>query len=99
MKLEEYKALVTKMVTDPDTAQATATELLNAITEDDGIRAGYESQISDLNDRIAKLNETNSKLFLNVTGQAKQEEEEQEKTPKELFNELFDERFYSKEKE
>lgn len=99
MQLEEYKSLITKMVTEPDSAQAIATDLINAITEDDGIRQGYESQITDLNTRISKLNETNSKLFMSVTGQTKQEEEEPEKTPKQIFGELFDERFYSKDKE
>lgn len=96
MKLDDYKALVTKIVTEPDVAEATATDLINALTEDDGIRQGYESQIEELNNRITKLNETNSKLFLNMTGSPKEakEDEELEKSPKEIFNTLFDERYY-----
>lgn len=95
MKLEEYTDLINKIVSDPDTAEETGSQILEALKADDTARAEQSSLLSETKEQVKTLK---SQIFQMRTGQIK-EEPKQEKTPKDIFNELFDKKYYSNRKE
>lgn len=55
---------------------------------------------TELTERNKKLNDANASLFLKtVGGKTETEEEEEEKTPRQIFNELFDAKYNHKGEE
>lgn len=84
MKSEEYKALLAKMIADPDTAQETAGSIMEEIDKDfayiatakDTITKG-EEKIKDL---TTQVNAYKAREFLGTFG--KPEEKEEEEKPK-----------------
>lgn len=101
MKYDEYQKLVTKLLEGGDDKEVTAQQILDGLKADDGKRAEDAETIKKQKSRIETLSETNSKLFLQATGQAsdkKEENEGEEKNPKDEFDVLFDARFYPGEK-
>lgn len=93
MTLDEYKAAINEMISNPDAAGEKGAAIIEALTADDAARVQMQEQVESQKKTIADLN---SKLFMTQTGQAKKEEEHEE-TPRETFNRLFDERFYPEE--
>lgn len=99
MTYEEYENLVTILTTATDGKEGVAADLLAALKEDDAKRTADQTTIAELNNKVSKLNETNSKLFLSMTGNGgKSKEDEHEKTPREIFNELYDKKYYGDKK-
>lgn len=95
MTLEEYTAAIQSMIDDPSKAGETGASVLESLKADDAQRATLEAQAKEQQKTITQLN---SKLFMSQTGTATKTEDESEKTPREIFNELFDARFYPEEK-
>lgn len=95
MKLEDYTNLVTKIVTSDTEREETGQTLLEALKADDLARTEAEEKSRAQEEKIKKLSEANSRLFLQVTGQSVPDAG-QEKTPEEDFTELFNKRFYPK---
>lgn len=93
MKVEEYEALINKMISSPDESAATGKSILEAIKADDAERTSLAETAGAQKKKIAELN---SELFMTATGKGKEPEEEHKETPKEAFNRMFDERFYPK---
>lgn len=98
MKIEDYKKLVTELTNAEDNREGIAKDIIDALEADASEHAAALQTIEEQNTKIIKLNETNSKLFLSVTGQAKNEPEEPEKTPEQRFAELYDAKYYHEEK-
>lgn len=91
MKVEEYEQLINKMISEPDNAGETGKSILDAIRADDTARVADAETIKA---QKAKISELNSAIFMSATGKPPDAKEEHEETPKEMFNRLFDERFY-----
>lgn len=68
MTLEEYKALIDKMIANPDTAAATADEIINNLKADTNTLAELEAMHAENEKRIKDLQETNIKLFMSRGG-------------------------------
>lgn len=100
MKYEEYEKIVTELTTATDGKEAIATDLLKALKEDDAKRLADLNELTELTSKIDKLNEANSKLFLSLTGAEEKEgdPENDEKSPRERFNELYDAKYYGDKK-
>lgn len=100
MTYDEYQKLITKLLEGGDDKEVTAQQILEGLKADDGKRVEDSETIEKQKKRIETLSETNSKLFLQATGQApeKKDEQEEEKDPKAEFDSLFDARFYPGEK-
>lgn len=102
MKYEEYEALIKKTQEEgADKAPANLAAILDAIKADDAQRVKDAETIATQEKRITDLQKANSDLFLRSTGNqgANSEEEEEEKSPREIFNELFDARYYPKKED
>lgn len=69
MKAEDYKNLITEMVSHPDSAADTATKLFAMVKEDSEIFETLTTKVSSQAQKIRDLQDTNTKLFLSVTGQ------------------------------
>lgn len=70
MKAEDYKNLITEMVSHPDNAADTATKLIELVKEDSEIFENLTNKVSSQDKKIRDLQDTNTKLFLSVTGQS-----------------------------
>lgn len=79
MTVDEYRDKITSMVQNPETSGEVGSELITSITEDLSTIDSMKAQLSESEKKIRDLQDANVKLFLSVTGQAKQEEEEEEK--------------------
>lgn len=95
MTLEEYNKAIADMINAPDRLGENGAALLENIKADDAARAEAQKTIDEQKKTIADLN---NKIFMSTTGTAPAQTEEKEKTPREIFNELFDARYYPKEK-
>lgn len=95
MTYDEYNKAITDMINNPDKLGENGASLLEKIKIDDANRAEAQKTIEEQKKTIADLN---NKIFMAATGNTPAQTEEQEKTPREIFNELFDARFYPKEK-
>lgn len=81
MTYDEVKTRITALVGNPDTAQENAVTLLSDLEKDYTTLDSMTSKVSESEKRIRDLQDTNQKLFLSVTGQPAEEEEEKEDTP------------------
>ena len=70
MKAEDYKNLITEMVSHPDNAAETATKLIDMVKEDSEIFENLTNKVNSQDQKIRDLQDTNTKLFLSVTGQS-----------------------------
>ena len=68
MTLDEYKEKINGIISNPDTAPATAAEVLKEIEIDLGAKDASDTKVSELETKVADLQDTNMKLYLNVTG-------------------------------
>lgn len=97
MKIEDYEKLVQSVVAGGDDKEAKATDLLEALRADDAKRTEDAQKMQQQEDRIRTLTETNSRLFLSVSGGNNSDGSGSEGTstnPRDTFNDLFDKRFY-----
>ena len=77
MKTEDYKILITEMVSHPDNAAETATRLMDMVKEDSEIFENLTNKVSSQDQKIRDLQDTNTKLFLSVTGQSDDDDDEE----------------------
>ena len=76
MKAEDYKNLITEMVSHPDNAAETATKLIDMVNEDSEIFESLTNKVSSQDKKIRDLQDSNTKLFLSVTGQSDDDDDE-----------------------
>ncbi len=69
MKIEEYRAKIDGLLTNPDTALAGIGEVYDALTEDLTTRDSLASENEQLKQTVQELRETNIKLYMQ-TGSA-----------------------------
>ena len=79
MTIDEYRDKITSMIQKPEASGETGAELITSITEDLSTIDSMKVQLSESEKKIRELQDANVKLFLSVTGQSKQEEEEEKK--------------------
>lgn len=89
MKYEEYEAKLNDVVKNPDSAATAVLDILKDIKADTDTLASLEAGIAERDGRIRDLQDTNMKLFLRQTGSGSEEEEE--KDPDAVLDELFKE--------
>lgn len=82
MTYEEVKTAVQSIVSSPDEAATLAAPLLEAIRGDYSTMENLAGEVSQQAERIKSLQDTNMRLFLQVTGEP-QQTEEPEQTPTE----------------
>lgn len=80
MTYDEVKTFVTDLVTNPDTAGEKSIQFLKDLETDYTTMTSLAEQHKTDEERIRTLQDTNQKLFLSVTGQPKDDPEE-EKEP------------------
>ncbi len=68
MTYEEYEKKLTALVTDPDSAPVAVQDILNEIKADTDVIASLTADISAKDEKIRGLQDTNTKLFLQITG-------------------------------
>ena len=78
MKAEDYKNLITEMVSHPDNAAETATKLIDMVKEDSEIFESLTNKVSSQDQKIRDLQDSNTKLFLSVTGQSCDNDDDEE---------------------
>ena len=78
MKAEDYKNLITEMVSHPDNAAETATKLIDMVKEDSEIFESLTNKVSSQDQKIRDLQDSNTKLFLSVTGQSDDNDDDEE---------------------
>lgn len=99
MTLEEYTNKIRELVTATDDKETRAQDIIAAITADDAKRTETAGKLEEQEKRIKTLTETNSRLFLSVTGGNKTQDggAPEEENPAETFTKLFNERYYKGE--
>ena len=78
MTYEEFKSGITALVSKPDTALAELPAFLEQVKADYETRDTSVSKVSEQEERIRTLQDTNMRLFLAQTGQAVEDKEEPE---------------------
>lgn len=78
MTYEEVKNRLTDIVGNPDTAQEKAVVFLSDLETDYTTLDNMAKKVSEQENRIRDLQDTNQKLFLSVTGTPEPEPEEPE---------------------
>lgn len=68
MTYEEYEKKITGIVTNPDSAPTAAQELLGDIRADLDTLTSAQESLASRDEQIRSLQDTNTKLFLQVTG-------------------------------
>lgn len=88
MKYEDYEAKLTELVKNPDSAAVAVQDILKDLKADSETFASLEADIAVKDGRIRDLQDTNTKLFLRQTG-GSEDQDDPEKSPDEVLNELF----------
>ena len=78
MTYEEYSKNINEVLSNPDTALANITPVLEEIKKDTEALTSAMSENESLKERIRDLQDTNMKLYLAQTGTPDEEPEEQE---------------------
>lgn len=74
MKYEDYESRLTGVVTNPDSAPTAVQEILSELKSDTATMESMAAEISAKDAKIRELQDTNTKLFLQVTGTDSSEE-------------------------
>lgn len=91
MTYEEYSDKITNILSNPDTALAEITPVLEALKEDLARLDAANGEIENLNGRVSDLQETNIKLFLSQNAGEPEDDEDEDEDEKEVeafFEEL-----------
>ena len=88
MKAEDYKKLITEMVSHPDNAAETATKLIDLVKEDSEIFENLSNKVNSQSQKIRDLQDTNTKLFLSVTGQSDDDDDDEDSFDNMSFDEF-----------
>lgn len=91
MKYEDYEKSLSEVVKNPDQAAIAVQDILKNLKADSETFAALEASVSEKDGRIRDLQDVNTKLFLRCTGGEDNTDDDDEKTPDEVINELFKE--------
>ena len=78
MTVDEYKDKINGLVSNPDTAATEALSLIDEITKDLGELGAAKTSVSELQAKVADLQDTNMKLYMNIAGATSDDEPEDE---------------------
>ena len=78
MTVDEYKDKINGLVSNPDTAATEALSLIDEITKDIGELGAAKTSVSELQAKVADLQDTNMKLYMNIAGGSSDDEPEDE---------------------
>ena len=78
MTVDEYKDKINGLVSNPDTAATEALSLIDEITKDIGELGAAKTSVSELQAKVADLQDTNMKLYMNIAGGSFDDEPEDE---------------------
>ena len=76
MTVDEYKDKINGLVSNPDTAATEALSLIDEITKDLGELGAAKTSVSELQAKVADLQDTNMKLYMNIAGGTSDDEPE-----------------------
>lgn len=79
MTYDEVKTRITELIGNPDTAQENAVGVLKDLEADYTNMDSMTAKVAEQDEKIKTLQDTNQRLFLSVTGQADEPEDEEEK--------------------
>lgn len=68
MKYEDYESKLTGVVSNPDSAPIAVQEILKDLKSDAATMDSMAAELSEKDAKIRELQDTNTKLFLQVTG-------------------------------
>lgn len=88
MTRDEVMNLITQAA-NADTAPAALQQLQGAVSDLFTTNETLTQTVNDQNATIATLRDTNMRLFLSQTQKIEEKEQEEEKTPDQIFEELF----------
>ena len=98
MKIDEYKAKIDGLLTNPDTALAGIGEVYDALSEDLTTRDSLAEENETLKKTVQELRETNIRLYMAQGGDNTEDDssddevvDEDVKAVDEFFEELFEE--------
>lgn len=74
MTYDEYQAKITELVSNPESAAVLAQDILKEIKTDTDIITSITADNQNKDAKIRSLQDTNTKLFLQVTGSSSPEE-------------------------
>ena len=78
MTVDEYKDKINGLVSNPDTAATEALSLIDEITKDLGELGAAKTSVSELQAKVADLQDTNMKLYMNIAGGPSDDDQEDE---------------------
>ena len=78
MTVDEYKDKINGLVSNPDTAATEALSLIDEITKDLGELGAAKASVSELQAKVADLQDTNMKLYMNIAGGPSDDDQEDE---------------------
>lgn len=78
MDAQKYKDFITGLVKEPEKAAEAAAAFMSTIDEDGASFDALKAKVAEQDEKIKSLQDANIRLFLSVTGQAEQEQEEEE---------------------
>lgn len=99
MTYEEYEKRINGALANPDTAPTEFVNILSDLKTDLTAKDTLETEKTELETRVRDLQDTNMKLYLSVTGNSNEDEEEDE--PAEgtaVVDELMEKLFKESEK-
>lgn len=79
MTYDEVRTRITDLIGNPDTAQEHAVGVLKDLEADYTNMDSMTAKVAEQDEKIKTLQDTNQRLFLSVTGQADEPEDEEEK--------------------
>ena len=96
MTYEEYEKRINGALANPDTAPTEFVNILSDLQTDLTAKETLETEKTELETRVRDLQDTNMKLYLSVTGNSDEDEEEDEPAEgtavvDELMDKLFKE--------
>lgn len=91
MTYEEYKKEFEELVKAPDKVAETALKLLDELKTDMESLDSAKATLAERETKIRDLQDTNTKLFLQLTGQG--EVPEEQKTPEDILGTMMENQF------
>lgn len=98
MTYEEYEKRINGALANPDTAPTEFVNILSDLKTDLTAKDTLETEKTELETRVRDLQDTNMKLYLSVTGNSDEDEEEDEPAEgTDVVDELMDKLFKESE--
>ena len=78
MKYEDYESRLTGLITQPESAPIAVQSILEDLKSDAATMESMASELSEKDEKIRQLQDTNTRLFLQVTGTDSSDEKPEE---------------------